>query len=608
MPLEHNTIKRMVSEGIDDTAEARKASEKCRDYYDGLQWTSEERRILQNRKQPVITHNILRRKVDAMVGLEQRGRTDPVAYPRNPGQQSEQSADVATKALRFVEETQRVDVKASEVFYNICIEGYGGAEVIGEETEDGNEVIINRLRWEEIVADKHSREKDYSDASYTGILKWMTADKAKAFLKPFWKGKDEDFDSYVDADMGDMGDTYADRPDSKGLSWYDKKLRRVRVGQIYYLCDNQWYMTILTGRGEIVNDLSPWKDHKGKPHNPMVLGSAYVDRENNRYGFLVEDLLSMQDEVNKRRSKMLHQANSRQTWGAKGAVESIKLLKEELSKPDGHVEVDPSYALEGVPAFSMIPQNDQIQWQAALLADAVSAIDNIGPNAALMGQMGAGTSGRAMMAAQQAGMAELAPIYDSKRDWTERLYRTIWCRIKQVWTAPKWIRITGENEAPQFIGLNMPQQDPMTGGPMIDPMTGAPVLQNPVAEMDVDIIIEQSPDYVTLQAEQFEQMADMMGKGLMQIPPQVLIEASSLHNKGKLLELLNQQTAPPPPDPMMQRGMMADIAVKETKAKDNDASAQKKLAEIGKIQTETESAQVETVQKHVKAAHGIFTQ
>lgn len=626
MPLEHSTIKQMVSDGIDETVEARTASEKCRDYYDGRgQWTLAERTVLNKRKQPIITHNLLRRKVDAMVGLEQRGRTDPVAYPRNPGPEQATQADVATKALRFVEETQRVDVKASEVFYNLCIEGYGGAEVIAEPGDDGQyDVVVNRVRWEEIVYDPHSREKDFSDAGYTGILKWMTVDKAKAYVQQFLTGMTEEqaaeVESYLDADVGDTGDTYRDRPDKSTLSWYDKKLKRVRIAQIYYFCEGQWYMTIMTGRGEIVNDVSPWTDHKGRPHNPMVLGSAYVDRENRRYGFLVEDILSLQDEVNKRRSKMLHQANSRQTYGAKGSVESVEKLKQEMAKPDGHVEVDPAYAIEGVPAFAVIPGNDQVQWQAQLLANATQAIDNIGPNAALMGQMGSSASGRAMMAAQQAGMAELAPIYDSKRDWTERLYRAIWCRIKQVWKEPKWIRITGENEAPQFIGLNQPApvMDQM-GQPMIDPMTGQPAMQvqNPVAEMDVDIIIEQAPDYATLEAEQFEKLTELAASGMVQLPPMVLIEASSLHNKAKLIELLQQQSAPPPVDPMMQRMAMAEIAVKETQADKNAASAQKDLASIPgaqaqalasaqKTQVDAESTAIDNTKQKVLLRNGII--
>lgn len=609
MAFDHNTIKSMVQEGIDATQEARTSSEKCRDYYDGDgQWTAEERATLARRKQPVITDNRLKRKVDAMVGLEQRGRTDPVAYPREPG--DEDAAATATKALRFVEETTGVDMKASAAFYNLCIEGYGGVEVVAKDNGDSYDVEVNRIRWEEYVYDPHSRELDFSDSGYDGVLKWMSADKAKTFLKPYWTGSDAEFDAMLDTSSSESGDTYQDRPQGTALSWYDKKQRRVRVGQIYYLCDGQWYMTMFTGRGEIINEVSPWLDVDGKPCNPNVMMTAYIDRENRRYGFL-RDLLSQQDEINKRRSKMLHQLSSRQTWGAKGAIESITKMKSELAKPDGHVEVDfdaipPE---RGIMPFNLIQNSDQIMGQAQLLQEATNAIDNLGPNAALMGQMSGAASGRAIMATQQAGMAELAPIYDSKRDWTERVYRMIWARIKQVWTGPKWIRVTGDMEAPQFIGINMPQPilDQM-GQPMIDPMTGQPAIQrdamgqpvveNAIGQIDVDIIIEQSPDYATLRAEQFEKLVELASSGMMQIPPAVIIKASDLPDKKELLEALNQP--PPEPPPIVLETAQADLNVKKSQAMKNEASAQKDLASIGKVQADAAKAQADTQKTQVE--------
>jgi hypothetical protein len=388
---------------------------------------------------------------------------------------------------------------------------------------------------------------------------------------------------------------------------------------VYYYCDGQWYMTVFTGRGEVMNELSPWLDDKGKPCNPMVLMTAYVDRENKRYGF-VKGLLSQQDEVNKRRSKMMHQLNSRQTWGAKGAVESVTKMKAELAKPDGHVEVDfDAIPLErGIMPFNIIQNSDQIMGQAQLLQEATNAIDNLGPNAALMGQMNSGASGRAQMVAQQAGMAELAPLYDAKRDWTERVYRMVWARIKQVWTGPKWIRITGDMQAPEFIGINMPKPvmqpaiDQMTGQmmmgpdgqpamqPAIDPMTGMPAteIENPIGEVDVDIIIEQTHDYATLRAEQFEKLAELTASGMVQIPPAILIKASDLPDKRELLEALNQP--PPEPPPVVMETAMADLAVKKSQAMANEARAQKDMASIGKVQADTAKTQADTQKTQVE--------
>lgn len=191
-------------------------------------------------------------------------------------------------------------------------------------------------------------------------------------------------------------------------------------------------------------------------------------------------------------------------------------------------------------------------------------------------------SGRAIIAQQQAGLAELAPIYDSLADWTERVYRAVWNRIRQFWTEPRWIRITDDNEAPRFLGINQ-----IVMGPM------GPQMVNNVGEIDVDILIDQAPDYASLRAEQFEALTNMASRGVP-IPPQLIIEASEIPDKKRLLEMLK-------PDPqqaamqqqMQMRAMDAEIGEKEANAERVRAAAAKDLAAIPKIRAEATRAAVE---------------
>lgn len=515
-------LRRMVENSADMTSEAREASERDRDYYDGYQWTATERQTLEKRKQPVNTTNRVKRKIDAMIGIEQRGRVDPRAFPREPG--DEEAADLATKALVFVEETERVDEKRSSAFENLLVEGYGGVEICAEPDKYGWTPKVKRLRWEELFFDPHSREKDFSDAAYMGVLKWMSLDAATAFARKFSDKSDEELAEILDwTESSQQGETFEDRPRHEAaFVWADKRQKRVRLAQMYYRHGDVWHLAVFTGKGTLYNAESPYVDTDGKPDCAIILMSAYVDRENRRYG-LVRDLISLQDSINKRESKLLHGLNVRQTMGAKGAVDVAK-VKAELAKPDGHVEYDTAYQEGGQRPFEIIPQSDQIMGQFQLLQEAKREIDMLGPNASLLGQLEGQQSGRAIMAQQQAGLAELAPIYDSLRDWTERVYRALWARIKQFWDAPRWIRVTEENEAPRFIGINVPQMTPY-----------GPQIVNSVADLDVDIIIDQSPDYATLRSEQFEKLADMAARGYP-IPPEAIIEASDLRDKKKILE------------------------------------------------------------------------
>lgn len=592
--LEHSQLKVMVETAVDLTASARALSERDRDYYDGYQLSQEEIAALRRRNQPPIVINRIKRKVDAMIGIEQRGRSDPRALPRTPN--DEQAADIATKALVFVDDLTRFDSKRSQAFENLLVEGYGGVEIVVDWRGGKLDPVINRLRWEEIFFDPYSREKDFSDAAFKGVMRWMALDKAIALYGDEHR---ELLESVLDGDHA--GATYEDRPaQSSAFRWGDKTQKRVRVAQIYYLHGGQWHYAIFTGKGLIYNELSPYLDEDGNPTCAMELMSGYVDRENRRYG-VVRDMIDPQDEVNKRRSKALHLLNSRQTFGAKGAV-SVEKLKAELAKPDGHVEIDVDAALgardAGIPAFQVLPTADMAQGNLAMLAEAKNEIDMVGPNASLHGQIQGQQSGRAILAQQNAGLAELAPIYDSLRDWTLRVYRQMWMRIKQFWTEERWVRITDDMQAPQFIGVNR-----VVG---IDPVTMQPMVENSLAEIDVDILIDEAPDVITLRQEEFQQLAELRQGGIP-VPDEMLIEASSVRNKRRLLELMREQR-----EQQMQMQGQAMQAQQEAaqqeaqiKAISAQAKAQKDLAVANRTAVETALVSRNAAFKEI-AARGEF--
>ena len=107
----------------------------------------------------------------------------------------------------------------------------------------------------------------------------------------------------------------------------------------------------------------------------------------------------------------------------------------------------------------------------------------------------------------------------------------------------------------EWIGLNQPQADPMTG------QVG---VQNPVAQMDVDIIIETTPDTANVAQEQFQMLAELAKAGLP-IPPLALIKASSLPNKSDILDQMKAQAEQP--DPAKQMAMEKGAAdINKTKA------------------------------------------
>lgn len=570
------------------SADARQKSERDRDYYDGKQLTAEEVSALNKRGQPPIVINRIKRKVNFLLGLEKSQRTDPKAYPRNP--QDEKAAQAATDALRFVVEKERYDRKRSRVWSNMLVEGFGGLELSVEMTEVNGrreaEIKINQWNWDRLFYDPHSSEEDFSDARYLGTVTWMDLSEAQ---KKWPKIKGE-LTNLVGTTM--PGDTYDDKP--KHQIWSDKQRQRVKICQIYWKDGDQWKWCLYTKGLKIASGDVPFVDDKGDSWCPLLLQSAYVDRDNNRYGE-VRDMIDPQDEVNKRRSKALHIFTMRQIVTEQGAVNDIEDTKRELAKPDGAVVLNNPDA-----KFEILSTGDIGVANLQLLQEAKDELDLMGPNAAMAGKDQRSQSGRAIIAQQQGGAIEASTLADGRRDLDLRMFRGVWWLIKQYWTEERWIRVTDDENNMRFVGLNRPvtfreaiqqrlteqglppelvQQEieAASADPRMDQMAG---IENSTADADVDIIIEDAPDMVNLQFEQFEQLAQMAAAGVP-IPPDVLIEASSLRNKDKLLEKM--QSEPGPLQQLQMAEKQAEIEKTQAETKETNAQAVKHIADASRV-------------------------
>jgi hypothetical protein len=563
--------------------DARTESERARDYYDGIQLTAEEMDALRARRQPPVIHNLIRPKIDGLCGLERQTRTDPHCLPRTYG--DDESAQLATDALRYVADDQKLDIKRSQVFNHMLTEGYGGVEVVVEQGRAGIDPKIVPLAWDRIFFDPHSCQADFSDATYLGFVTWM--DEAQAKAK--YKGKDEIIDATIERPTSTATATYEDKP--RWAPWYDSKRKRLRIVTIYELEGDEWYRGVFTLAGELEEcKPSPFLDEDGKPECALILASAFVDRENNRYG-LVRDMFSLQDEVNKRRSKLLHLGNTRQARIGRSMEEDKATIRKELARPDGVIVADAD-------ELEILDTQQLSMAHANLLADAKDAMSRTGPNAHMQGKDGESQSGRAILAMQQAGMTEMAPLLDALRDFNMRVYRACWNRIRQFWTGERWIRVTDDEKAVKFFAVNTTQAtvaalkvkeaaesgkiDQPTAQQYMMQIQQSPEMQQPantLAELDVDIQIDEVMNTPTLHAEQFEQLVQLASSGMMQIPPEIIIRASSLRDKQQLLDLLEeakeqQGQMGQQQQEMAQRGMEAEIAGKEADAGLKQAKAQ----------------------------------
>lgn len=532
----------------DSTHDSRESSEKCRDYYDGNQYTDEEIGVLKKRKQPIITVNRIKPKINTLKGLESKSRTNPKALPRNQGFDDEAAA-AAQDSIRFVLDENEADNIFSECFDNLCIEGTEAMEINVQPDPKAQDFIITlrQIRWDRQFIDPHSLEKSGVDARYHGEVLWLDFDDAVA-LYPNAKAVIE---TTLDKFGAKSGETYNDKPQYR---WVDAKRKRVCLISMCYRESNGTWMHCIFVRGGYVQEPKeiPFRDEDGNSFSMYVFQSAYVDRDGNRYG-PVKDWLSQQDEINKRRSKALHLMSVRQAKVRKGAVDSLVKLREELAKPDGLIEEN----IEG--GVDVLPTGDMAQAQFNLLTEAKAEIDSVGVNSALAGTETRALSGRALEARANAGSIEIQPILDAHQQFKNRVYRVIWNLIRQYWTAQKWVRVTDNENNVKFVGLNQPvtmgdkvlERIKASGQPVdeqtmqmirSDPQMGVVVGQKNVpAQLEVDIILDEVPDFAALQSEQFAELTSLAKNG-MPIPPEAILMASSLRDKEKIIKMMKGQT------------------------------------------------------------------
>lgn len=561
----------------DATTDSREEAEQARDYFDGVQWTQAEIDELNKRKQPAVVDNRIKDKVEYIVGLEAASRSDPKAYPRNPS--DEDAAEAATDALRYVAENNDLDTVVSDIAENMFIEGMGGAEVIVERKKDIR-ITVKRTPWDRMYYDPHSCAKDFRDARYLGSFVWMDVEDAEA------KWPDVNW-SAVNDSLNASTDTYDDKPKSK---WFDGQRRRVRVVEQWYRDGNDWY-TCKFIKGEFVEKprVSPYLNDEGETEHPYCWMSAYVDRDGYRYG-LVRRYKTLQDEINHRRSRALYILNSNQIIMEDGAVDDPVKARIEANKPDGVIVKNPGFE------FGIEKNTELAVGQSQLLANAENALSVTGPRA--VDNMSASQSGRAKQIDNQTDVLQVGRVFDQLRALKRQIYIKIWNRVQQFWTEEKWVRIRDDEGRAQFAVLNQPitaLQQAQNADPS-DPMAQQYLMQalmnpeavvevkNNVTELNVDIIIDDAPDTINLQSEQFANLVSLAQAGVI-FPPEVYLEASSLRNKDMLLEKLKGGDNPEAAAAMQQQQMI-EIA-------ERDAEIQRDLAKARKDNADAQNQELE---------------
>ena len=596
-------------------AENRREMAIDEDFVDGLQWTDEDRQILEERGQAPLVFNEIRTAVEWVLGTERRTRIDWKVEPRT--EDDIDGAQIKTKVLKYISDVNKFQYVRSRAFESAVNVGVGWIEV-GFRGDAEEELIFQRYEsWRNIWRDPMSSDPLMKDARFLFRSKLLDLDIAQGMFPKFSKSLEQEaddygrqqfgFDDYLDSETslysnnqynGRRGGGYDD-----GLSasvhnrrkvirllecWYREpaKVQVIRsplhLNQIFDPEDDTQQMFLQTGLATLTQALrmrvmlcmmtvngtilscgpSPYRHNRF----PFVPVCAYTrGRDNAPYG-VVRNARDPQMDLNKRRSKSLFMLSTNRVIADENSVEDPEAFEDEVSRPNAIIWKKPGAEMRIENNVQLSDAHVQMGLQDSDFIRQISGVT--GEN---LGLETNATSGRAIQSRQEQGTTVTATLFDNLKLAQQMAGELTLSLVEQYYDEPRIVRLTGERR-PEFLEINMPTED---GG-----------ILNDITARQADYVVSDQPFSASVRRAMFETMLEMTSRLGPEVAIQLLdlvMDFSDLPNKDELARRIREINGQPDPD-----DPQALEAVNAGKQQQQELSQQQQQAELEKILAEIE--------------------
>lgn len=645
---------------LERQSENRNEMAKDADFYDGIQWTEEERQYLLDRSQQPLVYNVIATTINWMLGTEKRGRTDYKILPRHD--EGSKSAERKSQLLKYLSDVNKSEFSVSAAFADSVKVGVGWLESGVQEDDEGEPIYDRRESWRNILFDSMAEELDLSDGRYQFRTKWTDMDIAKSMFPDrkaildlaastsfdLMRSLDGDGDDAMDSAeqsmnetslYGSLDDVVSERERVRLIEGWFRVPTESRFmqggqfsGELFDPRSEGHQGDVIMGRSTVVRKVrmrmhvaifceagllflakSPYR-HNDFPFTPIWCYRR--DRDGLPYG-VIRAMRDPQSDVNKRASKALHILSTSKTVMDEGAVPDLNEFEEEVARPDAIIVKKQGKELR----FDV--DRDLADAHLNLMSSSIQMIQSMsGVTDENLGRTTNATSGKAIIARQDQGSLATASIFDNLR-FARQVHGSKQLSLtEQYMTEQKQFRITNMRGNPEFISVN----------------DGLP--ENDMVRHKADFIISEDDWNATMRQAQVESLLEMMSS-LGQVAPQVvmatldlLVETMDVPQREELVKRIRQITGqedpdadPNNPDPetiqrnkakdeqaaLEKRGVMAELDAKEAEAAYKRAQAEKLGAETGKVIAEirnilanTANSNVETQVRALEAAAAIM--
>ena len=569
--LEIYELEKFLTE-IRDQPDWRRESDIDAEYYDSNQLTADQLEKMRMKGFPPIIENLIRPTIDAVLGLEAKTRTDWIVRADN-----DRWSDVAlamSAKLKQAEREGKADKACSEAYAHMIKSGVGWVEV-------SRSIVPNRYPYR--IKSVHRREISWD-------WRELDAESWRYLLRRRWF--DRDVVAAMFPDKKDLIEWVA----NSWQGWYDWNLQhshlelarsweleRASTIEAYEYRDylrqrlclyELWYrrwksatmLTLPDGRmvefdrkngqhvaavnnGWLIPEKRPMAQVRCSfwlgPHRIMDIKSPYPhqhfpyvpffafreDLTGVPYG-LIRPMRPQQDEVNARKAKMMWLLSAKRVRADKDAVEDHQLAKDEVSRPDAYIVMNPARRPTSI--FEVDDQMQLSEQQFKIYQDAKKSLQDVaGVYQAMLGKPDAGVeSGVAISRLIEQGQITLAEVNDNYQN-ARRMVGELLMELVRDDIANGETIMVGEGPHRKEVTLNL--EITTEFGPQI---------RNDVKAAGLNVTLDDMPQTTTFRQQQLVAMAEFsksLPDEFKALFADYMIENTDFRNRHEIAERVRQR-------------------------------------------------------------------
>ena len=538
------------------------------DFYDGLQWSEEDKNILEERNQAPLVFNEIKPTIDWILGTQRRSRLQYKVHPRNDD--DVEGARNKDHLLKYLDDVNWAQYARSRAFDDATRVGIGWLED-GIRNDPTEEPLFSRNEsWRNMWYDHLGQDPSGKDWRYVFRAKWTDLDVALAYFPDHQhllsrQARQHDLYGGTDDDEFFLSQLYY-QTDSQGRpigrriytedpefavqnrrervrlieGWY-RKPEKTKVIKTFdasysrydgayedlYQDDEQLADLIGTGyasvfdairmrvwlcifveAGPLLNRASPYR-HDRFPFTPIF---AYRrKRDGAPYG-VIRNQRDPQEDLNKRRSKALHLMNTNQVFAEDGAFEDKEELREEIARPDGIIIYRAKKKFEVQRGAELAQGHFEMEKYDKVYIRSVSGVteQNLGKDQHRL-------SGIAIQRLQNEGSIVTTELFDNMRLGVQVHGEKRLSLVEQFMSAEKVVRITGKQGMSEHVKVNEVGEDE----------NGEVTVLNDITQRQADFVVDQADFRATVRQSMAETMFDLMGR-LAQVDAMIALQLLDL--------------------------------------------------------------------------------